>query len=805
MTTGHGDLLSLLRSTDQEGSARATFVNRHAELAALDEHLTSIAEENATGRLPAPGRNLVMVTGHGGAGKSALIAQHLDGRKAALSLDLRDPRFSDADALLLALRNAVLPERAAPVFDTAFSMYWSQAYPGIRLSGTQGNAFVEMGAAQVASTVDAVLGVPIAGTSIGLLRLALAKAKQRNWMRRAVALAPEVESWLETGDAAQLRRFLGFLLQIDLHLAQVEPAAVALDHWERMDQLRDRSPRTLDNVLRVVASLPGVQFILATRHQSPWLRREQLDLQFSGPRVWSVDRCRIVHVQPLTDDHQKLIVHELAPSREHSILAILRELPEAERGSPLVAMLAAATTARASVVADPFTAYAQHLARTLPGRELILLRIAAAAGSFDFAMLNAADPTLTRAEFEFLVDTPFIDDTGGVFPWHMHDRVAEALGRLGDVGVDASGVHRVMGELERRVPASHSEISSSIETFVLGWRLTVLTGQVPEWLYRLAYRHRLLMIDGVLSIPVAELDNTSSDGRRAFALCCLGMDLRALEDYEGAVAPLEEALALAPSGFTRAFIAHRLSKCVQVLGHYDHALRCLDLAARGAGADAELAEKDAAFLALFIDGPERADAWLQRLPLSAGIERQAQADDLRGWRYLIAGRVEEATSCFLRVVDNTELADAGVFRDSSTRHTALALAFSGSPATAAAIDRARNVNARLRKEVGLAQCDLAEVIGPADLTRADVDALLLSAERRLVSRGNRFDRYLIHVAGVWSGIVRAWPDLAAAHIAQLADLASTTGVSQTWLCVARSWLQADHGNAWGTVLSKRME
>lgn len=799
------DLFSLLRQTAPATlTAPQQFVNRTDELEALRAHAQAVAGYERTA-LPKPGGNLFVLSGASGLGKSALSRRHLADVEFSLHVDLRDPRFADSDALLLALRHSLLDKRQRAIaFDTAFFLYWTQTYPGINIGTAQtGNALVDVGAAQVASTFDALAGIPVAGVSVAVLRMTARKILDHGSMRNAIRCAPQLKELLERGDAIELRHFLPFCLQVDLHNASASPRVVVLDHWERVEQIRVRSPHVVDSLLRVVVSLAGVQFVLTSRANPQWLTCSEPDLIMSGPALWSGSMQRGIELHRLSATHEAELVKRTTNSSDYpTVIKALEALPPAERGSPLLTILAA-TAPSGPWGKDPYAAFVDHITRTSFPREAAVLRLAAAAGSFNFELLRAAEPTLTASEFVDFTRVPFVDETGGVFPWRLHDRIAAELLRTDRGQADVQRALRALRYLETSIPTSHADVRASIEIFVVGWRLTTLGTGIPAWLFQLAYRHRLLMIDGVLALPVAELTDTCTDARRAFALCCLGMERRAREDYQGSAEVLMEALQLEEHPVVKAFIAHRLAKPLQVLGRYDEALANLDLAARTGGADQELAEKDAAFLALFLGDVDRAVRWIERLPLNAPIERRAQAHDLAGWVCLVRGDIERAVESFEWVFANEELETAGVFRDSSSRHRALALAFIGDERSVGAILEAREVNNRLHKEVGLAQCDLAEVLSHADGDRATVDRLISSAQGMLASRDNEFDGYLVDVVAIWASLINGWPDLTQRHLEALRERVMRNGMSRSWLEVAEKWISGDPGGSWPSLLNRR--
>lgn len=867
------------------------FVDRKPFIEAFDNAVSALRGHTASAAsAPVQRRNLLVFHGLGGIGKSRLIRrleQRFGGGEQPESLrlsgrvDFDDQGFIDTENLLIALRAAVgCGSRHWPAFDLAFTVYWERAHPGeplgkaiVRDSGLRRlNGVLDL-PGQIDTTIDALLGpIPLAGLARRTVAILVTRAQDKIRRDRLLSKCPGLADILQTEDPADQLPYLPALLSWDLASRKAEkPTDVVffLDTFERIERRPRLSGGPEDQLARLIYLLPNVLFVAAGRDRVDWGDRHHPAIHYSGPNYWPALAAESpgspdagLHLPP--HRHMQYQLRGLADSdadvylRQRLTLggepaigaAIRRSIIAASGGAPLYLELSAQyfdqLSAAGGVPAPEqfgatFAEMVIRVMRDLDRAERALLRAASLLQNFDADLLRAAVPTVVDSTIGRFMKRPIVQtrDTG----WLRHsiDEYVRNAVREHDEDTDdawsaqewRSTALRVISYLgsaledEAKDPTT-ADRSRLTEAFVAAGLLTIEAGQVPDWLYDLAYGLRLRHFTSVLA-DTAHWPVSADSPTGAFVLTCRGIAER---DYGNRATSLEllegasdhSAMAGDDSGYASLFIRHRLGKALEECGRYADAEQMIS---QVASADSRLrttAQKDLAWVRWLRGDGRLLESWARANRHSSLGFHRGQALDLLGQHLLMQGEFGEAAQCFRDLLGDAELEEAGIVRDTAWRHLGMVLAWSQPLAAISVLDRAVEVNTELGVKVGVAQTFIFRGVALTGFAPAEeVATTITEGERRLEATGGSADRWMVLIARLFHELIDGTPSgaLAAAgslitHVIEADCHPGLAEIAQKWLAVrdltprvavvpGEQWTDRDRALAgWEAILRERL-
>ncbi|CNE70377.1 Uncharacterised protein [Mycobacterium tuberculosis] len=345
------------------------FVDRESVLAAFAEVLQT--------RRGSP--CVFNVVGVGGIGKSRLlqeIRQRCAETHRTATLDLQVPAMRQQEDALAVLRvelgrQGVRFDR----FDIAYAVLWQRLHPHLRLSSKE-LPFVDESEA-LSQVLDGAAGVPVFGTSVGLIRL-LGKATSGMRQRQRIK-SDDTLSRLDDLTNAELADAVTYLFAEDLRDGSDRPYVVLVDAYEAMAPAAAHSGRALaqDVWLRdLIAQLDGGVVVLASREPLPWAAQD--------PGWADVIHHQRVDGLPMAARLELLADGGIADQAARQAIA------SASQGLPFYLHLAVdtRTTARQAAVVSSEEILQRFLAHVAPD-EIRTLELLSVARIFDYEIFQA--------------------------------------------------------------------------------------------------------------------------------------------------------------------------------------------------------------------------------------------------------------------------------------------------------------------------------------------------------------------------------------------------------------------------------
>ncbi|MEU8254393.1 hypothetical protein AB0C06_09040 [Micromonospora inaquosa] len=438
----------LLDSDDEVGVARHNVLTFYG--------LGGIGKTALSERLDAWVRHdLPLVNGWGPA-----PATHVD---ATARVDLHGSAGRmDLPAALLALRaGAASIRRRWPVFDLAFTAYWSALRPGEPLPRFRGRDELENSVAETVGEVLKDLGslADLAGgtaTSLGVrgVRKVVGELRRRRDLRLAVDGFPGFEDFLlrcaDEASPTEPRPALACELAAALswELAQIVPSplvAVFVDTTERLAL----DPRRVSegHLNRLIHGMPNVLFVLTGRDLLNWHDDGRVDLPHRGPWTWPG------LVPGASDNPRQHLVGNLSPSDTRTLILrgraqldlpmsddVVEQLVRSSAGLPQYLELARQVAisikgagvgrqVEAQDVTGSLGSLVMRILDDVPADEQRAIRAACLFRVFD-TQLMAAAADVDHGCAERAVRRPMIDQHhSDRFPYRIHDAVREAIRR----------------------------------------------------------------------------------------------------------------------------------------------------------------------------------------------------------------------------------------------------------------------------------------------------------------------------------------------------------------------------------------
>ncbi|PYC66188.1 hypothetical protein C7C45_26040 [Micromonospora arborensis] len=426
-------------------------------------------------------RNLVTFYGLGGIGKTALSerleawvkhdlplvngwgpapATKVD---AIVRIDLHGSAGQiDMTAVLLALRAGVAGiRRRWPLFDLAFTAYWSAVRPGEPLpsihsrgeyadvvADTAGEILKDLG-----SAADYTVGTPV-GIGVWGVRKIIGILRRRRDVRLGVSAFAGFEEFLlrcaDDPSPTEARPVLACEIAAILswELAAMVPSpllTVFVDTTERLALDPRRMSECHLNTL--IHDMPNVLFVLTGRNMLDWYDESRADLPYRGRWTWPG------LVPGAQDAPRQHLVGNLSPSDTRALIergrrlldlpmsdAVVEELVRSSAGLPQYLELARQVALSAkdagkgrliqvNEVTGGLRSLVMRVLDDIPADEQRAIRAACLFRVFDTALIAAA-ADVDHGCAERAVTRPMIDRQDGQrFPYRMHDAVREAIRR----------------------------------------------------------------------------------------------------------------------------------------------------------------------------------------------------------------------------------------------------------------------------------------------------------------------------------------------------------------------------------------
>lgn len=763
-------------------SAQDIFTNRLGELEAFEEALPGLRAPQLVPGLQQDlqHRNVLAFYGIGGIGKTTLSCQleqrfeagrYADAAELRIScrVDLDNPVLLDLETSLIHLRSAIgRTQPRWPAYDLAFAAYWERQHPGVPFrdyvesSGLVGRWSNTLGLAdQLQDTIDALVGgVPFAGFARKATTGIVAAIRNKITRDGLLRSCPFFERILMATSGEAMLPFLPALLSWDLEQLRSGSSVDMVfffDTWEAVESQRRERGGIEDQLVRLMFLLPNSLFVITGRNRLSWGDRQDSAIRYSGASIWPALAARTVSAGTMqqlvgglsTDDSisylQQRLTRDGAPAISQQIC---RRIVASAEGVPLYLDLSAdyfdelsgaGVTPRPEQFGGTFPQLVLRLMRDLYGDERTVLRAAALTGSFDHGVLRAACGGVRDAVIDRFLRRQFVrSEVDGWLPYALsaplrvavreHDQQTDDPWSENEWEWAARGVLQHLGErlgndLGDPVRSDRQRV---IQGFGLAFDMAVIGEETPDWLFELAYIHRLL--DPKLLLAPSTRAVTPGTAAEAFANTCLGMARRAQGHHEAAITALRAAAA-APnlSHYASLFIDHRLGKALEEGGYFAEAKARLTRAAAITGRMRAVADKDVSRIEMINGDPRRAITWALAHVTASSATRRVQALDLLGWTYWLNGDFGRAEESFRAIYEDPELKDAGISRDTSSRHLALVVCWQRPQDGLRIADEALVINQERGQYQGVAQALAAKAIaGGGFLPR---ESLLGSIER----------------------------------------------------------------------------
>jgi len=742
---------------------QAVFTNREREQHHFLAAIGRLQHARSSPPSDSARNNVLVYYGIGGIGKSSLSNelqrqfqdQSLVGfadRRFVSRANFEQSELLDFETLLLSIRGSLGTQRAGwPAFDIAFHIYWSLKYPGMSLqqfATSSGRLGAIMGKVNLGDQIRATLetlvfgGIPVLGASGKLAKGAIGAVRTFAKKRELFADFPAFERLVNLDSANEMLPFLPALLEYDLrcndHLGQGQ-AVFFLDNFETVQAASSALGSPEDLIARMCYLMPTALFVITGRDKVNWAVR-QPSVHYSGSAYWP-------GLASATGDQDQFAVRSLSP--DHCLEYISQRLlcdgipaiPEdvasaialRSSGHPMHlqysvqhfnSLVSRNISPKVADVNRDFPEIVVRLMRDLPPVQRSLARAAAILGTFDGALLRRTVSEARDADIVQFLNRHFVDHSSTAWlPSSLHailrDSILEHDASTADAWSErerAAHADAALSAIAERVEAMLSQPDGTMgdpaaAALVVVTRLLNFTDEWPEWTMELAYLLRILWRSTALRFPTTDRTATGVASGK-FGDLCLAMAQRCDGEHIDAVPLLRSLLNRKDlTNNQRAFIGNRLGKTLEETGHVAEARTLLeDAAERLSGRLSAVARKDRARFILQEGVDAAALSWAEDGLVAVSRSERRQAADLLGWVHFFAGQLPQAAKSFRTIYERRHDPESRLDIHTSGRALALTLAWSGDPAAAVVIAKARETNRGLASTIGLAQCEMAAAI-----------------------------------------------------------------------------------------------
>ncbi|MEU8709678.1 ATP/GTP-binding protein [Streptomyces sp. NPDC048565] len=487
------DFRTMFGSNDHRVGSDEAFTNREGQwrvfVSALDGHLRHVAGQGFDAAdLEAPRRNLLVLHGIGGIGKSTLSrrleaalsnAEHRPAqwgeppwrgpRIVPVRVDLAHSANIDFERVVLTIRLAVAAAvgRPMPAFDIALRRYWDRTYPNqsldeyLRRDGLMarfGQALPSQMQAALGEVAQGLALPGMLGSAVGQLTGALVRAlREHRRSVRALAGCALLADVLEGDTDLEALSYYPHLLAWELARLPAGKRITPVVLLDTFEDVGDRTQRDKERLLqRLVWLMPNAFFVVTGRNRLQWADpalHGQLD--WTGPVAWPgladhglpaprtaeayPDGARQILVGDFSDeDREDYLTRRLTIDGRPLIDPTLRRLIAARsHGLPLhldLAVMRFLELRRAGVTPQPadldvdFPALIVRTFADLTSDERNVLRGVSLLDAFDVTLATASSGTDRDGPVLRLLERPLVTHTPiGLWPYHLHALIRSTL------------------------------------------------------------------------------------------------------------------------------------------------------------------------------------------------------------------------------------------------------------------------------------------------------------------------------------------------------------------------------------------
>lgn len=489
------DLRALFSTNDRSLDTAEAFTDRHAQWdvvsAALAEHMRHLAEPGFDVEdMEAPRRNLIVLHGIGGIGKTTLLRKieaalaGVEERPAQwgaptwgparilpVRIDLARAAGTDFERIVLTIRLALAElGRPLPAFDLALKRYWEAQHPTESLedylrrgglAGKFGKNLPQQMQSALADVAQMLLLPGTVGSAVGQVTGSLVRAlRERRQTVRALAGCERLADLLDAEPDLDALSYFPHLLSWEISQLPADKRVVPVILLDTFEEVGDRTHRDLERLVqRIVWLLPNAFFVVTGRARLQWADPGMAgQLDFTGPAAWpglgahSVPPARVPESRhPVRqiligdfapEDCDDYLSRRLTQDGEPLISAPIRDvIAERSHGLPLhldlsVMRFLEIRRTRPPQPADFDADFSALIARTLSdltADERHVLRSVALLDSFDLPLATRASGLAHQAPAMRLIERPFVRENAfGIWPFHLHGLIRSTIRNADD-------------------------------------------------------------------------------------------------------------------------------------------------------------------------------------------------------------------------------------------------------------------------------------------------------------------------------------------------------------------------------------
>ncbi len=791
-----------------------------------------------------PARNVVMLHGEGGIGKSTLLrhicrdflereSPLLPRHRAAAVVDFADSANQNFETVVLRLRAAL--GRVHPgftCFDSGLAVYWERRHPGVPLqefinrSGFLGEAERSAMAEQVGGVLDELLGtLGIVGTGVRFVGSLGHQLAQTRAIRLARKEFQPFDLLLDETDPERMLSYLPILLGWDLERGRRSTrtgALCVLDTFETVQALPRERGFLEDLLARMVYLMPNVLFVIGGRRPLQWHDPvRSVTLTYGGERRWP----RLAGRQGISDQYpldgfdaahadlflrERITTHEGTPAIAEDIRS---RIAAASGGSPLYLDLSVShfrnivLRGEQPTLADFGSSLPElvlRIMRDLSPEERQLLRAASLLEAFDAEILTSVLPDGGGAAVRRFLEKSFVRRSTGTWPeYRLHEMLRRSINDCDHYTDDGwtteerrqrlllavdhvTDVGLRVWQLGEEEGSATRHNQSAVAATLLALHASLEHGVTP---------HRL----GVLMYTLSQLGHWQ-------VLCSLP------EPNQSELPPLRRMVAAARIAADATTDARPRYQAIRALAspvrehpYDDYISYELGALTQSTGAHAA---GDRHFSALAEADPllREAGRW-GRAGVALRCSRLAEAathlpddhgqplvrarnQDLLGHVRLHNGEFTGSLELFEATLDHARRVGAPLWAARAARHIALATMWTNPARVRTLLPEARELNEVLGDLIGSAQCDLAACLAAAAEGELDRAGRLLESARRRTDESGVVGQLLpVDAVAVAFHLAGGQRDEALSGARRLiADARDACVSPPVWAAVASLWL-----------------
>jgi tetratricopeptide (TPR) repeat protein len=786
-----------------------------------------------------PARNLTVIYGEGGIGKSALIrsvaeklaAERPKGKTCIIYIDLGDFTNHNFETVLMRLRGSLaMIGRNWPAFDLVLAHYWATKHPGVNLMRfidhagfltTEQRAEV---AQQVSSVLDGILGgMGLLGAGYRLVSTLRSKISESLITKELMRTYPPFGLLINDNDPEIAIGYLAAVLAYDWERTREQSKVQALCLIDTVEYVQDARPEkgSLEDLLaRLIYLMPNMPFLAASRVRFNWADETRVaTLTFGGAGRWpDLAKSNAGQIQLLGLDNgfsEQLLMNSLQVDGQPAMPPAVRQrIARGSYGLPLYLelsvnwyrdLLLSGNTPDPTELGKPFPELVLRIMRDLTSEERDLIRAASITEVFNSELLAAIVTDTRGSTIQRFLERSFVHySPGSWLSYSMHKSLCNAIlthdhfirdswtpdewrvrARRAVTWLEAAALQiwDSQSEIEidrdeygrRSVAALLLVATVAFEHDLIPGRLGDLAFTINQLGYRRAFE----------SLPVL----TSKASSFARLLSVAHTIAGNLDNSQQIYQMIRPELVANPQDSCDRFVATEFARAAQEVGKYEEASSAYASLVAGGGEMAHYAALGRAGIALRSGMLATALTYAGAVMVSHPIHGAASLD-LRGHIYLAGGEHSRAAACFEESLMKGKIAGSPLWIARAMRHVAHAKMWFDPEAVLSIISEATELNESLGEIVGVAQCEMAKAMAYAWIGDLDKAEKFLS-----LSQGHQVDPISIgHPWLVETLLRKAQGDDAGAAAAALRVLSGTlkdAARPHIWYAVTALWAERE--------------